>query len=86
MKTTLRIALMASSIASISPAIAGEGGGAVANTFFTSLPGVIAQAPLPTLSPHAVAANQGNATAAYVTSSRSAASLFSNHYEGGANN
>ena len=85
MKTMLRIALMASSIASVPPAIAGEGG-AVANSFFTSLPGVIAQAPAQNQPSHAVATNQSDGTAAFITSSRSAASLFSNHYEGGANN
>jgi hypothetical protein len=47
MKTTLRAAIAALSIASISPAIAaGSEGGPAANTRFTSLPDVIAQAPV----------------------------------------
>ena len=44
MSFMLRAALAAASIASIPPAIADEGG-PNPNTFFTQLPGVIAQAP-----------------------------------------
>jgi hypothetical protein len=62
-------------------------GGAEANTWFTELPGVIAQAqtqPAPT----AIARNQSGApTAAFITSSRNGGTwVGANHYEGGANN
>ncbi len=48
MKTMLllRAAIAALSIANIGTAYAGEGGGPAANTFSTSLPGVIAQSPV----------------------------------------
>ena len=42
MRTLLRAAIAALSVASISPAIAGEGEGTIANTQFTELPGVVA--------------------------------------------
>jgi hypothetical protein len=45
MKIMLRAALAAASIASIGSAYAGEGEGVVANTQFTQIPGVVAQAP-----------------------------------------
>ena len=44
MKIMLRAAIAALSIASIGSAIAGEGEGTVANTQFTEVPGVVAQA------------------------------------------
>jgi hypothetical protein len=45
MKIMVRAAMAALSFASISPAIAEDGGDPAPNTFFTQLPGVIAQAP-----------------------------------------
>ncbi len=62
-------------------------GGPEANTFFTELPGVIAQAQTQQ-APTAVARNQSGApTAAFVTSSHNGGTwLGANHYEGGANN
>jgi hypothetical protein len=56
MKLLLRAALLAASIGSIGPAYADGGDGPTANTFFTELPGVIAQAP--TQDNHAYAANK----------------------------
>jgi hypothetical protein len=56
MKLLLRTALLAASIGSIGPAYADGGDGPAANTFFTELPGVIAQAP--TQDNHAYAANK----------------------------
>ena len=53
-----------------------RGRGKVANTFFTQLPGVVAQAPSQKV-PSAVARNQGGApTAAFVTNHRSGTWLF----------
>ena len=62
-------------------------GGAEANTWFTELPGVIAQAQTQA-APTAVARSQGGApTAAFITSSHNGGTwLGANHYEGGANN
>jgi hypothetical protein len=45
MRTLFRAAIAALSVASISPAIAGEGEGTIANTQFTELPGVVAPGP-----------------------------------------
>lgn len=56
MKSLFRIALLAASIGSIGTAYADGGEGPVANTFFTELPGVIAQAP--TQDNHAYAATK----------------------------
>jgi len=71
---------------SIGAAQAGEGDGPVANTWFTQLPGFLAQAPVQKPQPSTVADSQNRSTMTYVTNNRSAISLFSNHYEGGANN
>ena len=62
MKLLLRTALLAASIGSIGPAYADGGDGPAANTFFTELPGVIAQAP--TQDNHAYAANQDGSAGA----------------------
>ena len=82
MKIMLRAALAALSIASIGPAIAGEGG-PEANTFFTELPGVIAQAQVQN-APVATAQN-GQAAQAYVTNSRGGTWLFPPNQNQGAN-
>jgi hypothetical protein len=47
MKIVLRAAIAALSIASIGPALADGGDGTIANTQFTELPGVVAQAQVP---------------------------------------
>jgi hypothetical protein len=57
MNTVLRAAIVAASLASIGPAYAGEGEGTVANTRFTEIPGVVAQAPAQNVPPVATAQN-----------------------------
>jgi hypothetical protein len=60
-------------------AFADSEGGTVANTWFTNLPGVVAQAPVQQVpAPSAVARNQagGAPTAAFVTSHSSGTWLF----------
>ena len=47
MKIMLRAAIAALSIASIGPALADGGDGTIANTQFTEIPGVVAQAQVP---------------------------------------
>lgn len=66
----------------VGSAYAGEGDGTVANTWFTELPGVVAQAPLQT--PSAVARNQatGAPTAAFVTNSHSSGTWLFQPYQG----
>ncbi|HTI80067.1 MAG TPA: hypothetical protein VL614_06410 [Acetobacteraceae bacterium] len=56
MKYLLRTALLAASIGSIGTAYADGGEGPAPNTYFTELPGVIAQAP--TQDNHAYAGNK----------------------------
>jgi hypothetical protein len=84
MKTLFRAAIAALSIASISPAMAGEGEGTIANTQFT-LPGVVAQGPAAS-APRAVAPDSGSADN-YATQSNHAVSLFPPHdgNDGGGN-
>jgi hypothetical protein len=85
MKTMLllRAAIAALSIANISTAYASEGG-QVANTFFTSLPGVIAQAPVQN-APAVATARNGQAVQTYVTQSSHGTWLFPPHQGGGQN-
>jgi hypothetical protein len=68
----------------IGSAYANEGG-PVANTFFTELPGVIAQAPAQNVAPVATAQG-GQTTHVYATSSSHGTWLQNSHGEGGANN
>lgn len=85
MKIMLRAALAALSIANISPAFAGEGeGGDAANTLFTQIPGVIAQAPVQNAPAVGIAQN-GQAAQAYVTNSRQGTWLFAPNANQGAN-
>lgn len=53
-------------------------GGPAANSFFTSLPGVVAQAPMAVQPPGAVAQNRAPAapTAAFISNSRTGTWLF----------
>jgi hypothetical protein len=60
MRTLFRAAVAALSVASISPAIAGEGEGTIANTQFTELVGVVAQEPMADASLTAVAQDRGS--------------------------
>lgn len=62
-------------------AFAGDGeGGVVANTYFTEIPGVIAQAPVQ--ASNAVAQAQSGSTATYVTSQHQEATFPWNPNEG----
>jgi hypothetical protein len=84
MRTLFRAAIAALSIASVSPAIAGEGEGTVANTQFT-LEGVVAQRPVASASlPVAQDRDPAND---YATQSNQVVSLFPPHdgNDGGAN-
>ena len=78
MKTMLRAALVAISIGSISPAFAESEGGAVANSYFTSLPGVVSQAPVQRV-PSAATAQSGQAVQTWVTQSSHGTWLFPPH-------
>ena len=75
MRTLFSAAIAALSVASISPAIAGEGEGTIANTQFTELPGVVAQDPVASASLVAVAKDRGSANA-FATQSSHVVSLF----------
>jgi hypothetical protein len=82
MRTLFRAAIAALSVASISPAIAGEGEGTIANTQFTELAGVMAQRPVADAWPPAVAQAHGSA---YVlaTQSNHVVSLFALYDQNG---
>ena len=84
MKIMLRTALTALSIASISPAFAEGGDGTIPNTYFTQLPGVVAQAPVQ--NPSVATAQNGQGVHAYVTNSNHGIWLFAPQDGGGANN
>ena len=75
MRTLLSAAIAALSVASISPAIAGEGEGTIANTQFTELVGVVAKEPVASASQMAVAQKR-NSTNDYATQSNGVVSLF----------
>lgn len=83
MRITLRTALAALSIASITPAFASDGGQAP-NSFFTELPGVIAQAPVQNV-PTLGTAQNGQAVGTYMTNSQSGTWLFPPNANQGAN-
>jgi hypothetical protein len=80
MKTMLLAAAAALSLG-IGSAYAASEGGQVANTFFTSLPGVIAQAPVQN-APAVATAQNGQAARAYATQSSHGTWLFP-PYQGG---
>lgn len=74
MKIMLRAALVAMSIGSIGTAYAGDGEGPVANSQFTEIPNVIAQAPVQ--SDQAIAAVRGNSGVAVFTTQQHTSSAF----------
>lgn len=84
MRIMLRAALAAASIASIGSAYAGEGEGMAANTQFTEIPGVIAQAPAQN-APAVTTAQNGQAAPVYVTRSSQGTWLFAPDGNAGAN-
>jgi hypothetical protein len=83
MKIMLRAAIAALSISSIGPAFADGGDGPVANTRFTEIPGVVAQAAVQN-APVATAQN-GQATKIYVTRENRGTWLFAPDQNGGSN-
>lgn len=84
MKIMLRAAFAALGIASIGTAYADGGDGAIANTQFTEIPGVIAQAPVQH-APAVATAQNGQGIRAYVTRSAQGTWLFAPDQNGGAN-
>jgi len=83
MKTMFLAAAAALSLG-VGAAYAGEGDGAVANTYFTSLPGVVAQAPAQN-APSVATAQNGQAVHSYVTQSSHGTWLFAPNGNQGAN-
>jgi hypothetical protein len=81
MKIILRAAIMAVSLASISTAYAGDGGGPVPNTQFNEIPGVVAQAQLENNQAVAAAQNQSGVTA-FVTQQSTTSAFPWNANEG----
>jgi hypothetical protein len=84
MKIILRAALAAASIASIGSAYAGESEGWAVNTQFTSIPGVVAQAPVQN-APATVTAQNGRAIQVYGTRSGQGTWVFPPNGNAGAN-
>jgi hypothetical protein len=92
MKIMLRAAIAALSIASIGPAMADGGEGTVANTQFTELPGVVAQAQVPNAPVYAQnpqaqtrQAQNGQGVHTYVTQSSHGTWLFAPNANQGSN-
>jgi hypothetical protein len=75
MRTFLRAAMAALSVASATPAFAGDGEGTIANTQFTLLTAAVAQVPAATPSPMDVAQGR-DAASAYAVRSNHVVSLF----------
>ena len=73
MKNMLRAAIAALSIASIGPALADGGDGTIANTQFTELPGVVAQAQVPNAPVYAQNGQQNRQTQTQQAQNRQAA-------------
>lgn len=84
MRTLIYAAIVAGAVTGIGPAIAGEGEGAVANTQFTQLPGVLAQSPAPNAQSVALVRN-GQGAATYVTQTSPGVWLFPPYGGGGEN-
>jgi hypothetical protein len=84
MRIMLRAALAAASIASISSAYADQGEGVAANTRFTEIPGVVAQAPAQN-APAFTTAQSGKTVPVYMTRSSQGTWLFAPDGNAGAN-
>jgi hypothetical protein len=84
MKIMLRAALAMASIASIGAAYAGEGEGTAANTLFTSIPGVVAQAPAQS-APVVATARNGQSVQVFGARSGQGTWLFPPNGNAGAN-
>jgi hypothetical protein len=85
MKTMIRAAMMAVSIASIGPAFAESEGGPAANTQFTQTRGYLAEAPVQQ-APSIARAQNGQVVHAYVANSSRGTWLFPPNQNEGANN
>jgi hypothetical protein len=87
MRAFFRAAIAALSIASISPALAGEGEGTITNTQFTELPGVVAQGPAAADPWRAAVAQDRGSANTFTTQSNHVVSLFPvyDHNDGGGN-
>src|SRR5207248_1641639 len=86
-RKTMRTMLLAAAAAlsvGVGSAYAGEGND-IPNTFFTQLPGVIAQAPAQNV-PSVATAQNGQAVHTYVTNSQRGTWLFPPNETGGGNN
>ena len=83
MKTMIIAAAAALSLG-IGSAYAGEGEGVVANSQFTEIPGVVAQAPVQN-APAVMTAQNGQAVQVYVTRSNQGTWLFAPNENSGAN-
>lgn len=77
-------AIVAGAVTGIGPAIAGDGEGAIANTQFTQLPGVLAQSSVPS-GPSVALVHSGQGAATYVTQTSPGIWLFP-PYDGGGDN
>jgi hypothetical protein len=75
MKFMLRAAIAAVSIGTIGFAYAGEGEGTAANTLFTEIPGVVAQAPVQD-APLVATAQNGQVMQTYVSDSNRTTWMF----------
>jgi hypothetical protein len=85
MRIMLRATMAALSLASIGSASAGEGEGTHANTLFTEIPGVVAQAPVRNVPP--AASQNGQAIHVYGIHSRGQGTwLFAPDQTGGGSN
>ena len=84
MRTLFYAAIVAAAATGISPAIAGDGEGTIANTEFTQLPGVIAQSPVPSVS--AVARVRDSQRAATFVTQTSPDVWLIPPYDGGGDN
>ena len=82
MKTLLLAATAGLSLVAATAAYADGGDGPVANTFFTQLPGVVAQADVPNAPAYA---QNGQGVHAYVTQSKPGTWLFAPNANQGAN-
>ena len=85
MRIMLHAALAAASIASIGSAYADQGADIAANTRFTEIPGVVAQAPAQNAPAVATTAQNGRAVPVYVTRSSQGTWLFAPDGNAGAN-
>jgi hypothetical protein len=85
MRSILRVTIAALSVASITPAFAGDGEGPIANTQFTLNASPVAQVPVASASPTVVAQDRDLASS-YATRANHVVSLFLPLESGGGDN